>query len=70
MFSNDDQLLALREERLDGNKNWHDVNGAKLKETVTDLNGTNHFLILRAKNIGDWLNVQGTTVTGTVLVAT
>ena len=57
VFSNDDQLLALREERLAGNKNGYDVNGAKLKEIVTNLNGTDHCLILRTKNIGAWLNV-------------
>ena len=58
VFSNGNHLLALREERRDGKKNWDDVNG------------TNHCLILRAKNIGAWLNVRGTIVTGTVLSAT
>ena len=70
VFSNGDQLLALREERLDGKKNWYDVNGTKIKEIVTNLNRTDHCLILRAKNIGAWMNVRGTTVTGTLLAAT
>ena len=55
VFSNGNHLLALREERRDGKKNWDDVNG------------TNHCLILRAKNIGAWLNVRGNMVTGTLL---
>ena len=70
VFSNCDHQLSLREERHDGKKNWYDVNGTKLKEIVTDLNGTDYCLILRAKNIGAWLNVRGTTVTGTLLAAT
>ena len=70
MFSNGNQLLALREERLDGKKNCYDVNGTKIKEIVTNLNGNDHCLILRAKNIVTWLNVQDTTVTGTLLAAT
>ena len=69
MFFNGDQLLALREERHDGKKNWYDVNDAKLKEIVTNLNGTDHCLILRTKNIGAWMNVRGTMVTGILLVA-
>ena len=69
VFSNDNQLLTLREEWLD-EKNWYDVNVTKNKEIVTNLNGTDHFLILHAKNIGAWLNVQGTTATVTVLAAT
>ena len=60
----------LGKNRVTKKKNWYDVNGAKLKETVTDLNRTNHFLILWAKNIGAWLNARGATVTGTVLAAT
>ena len=70
VFSNGFHLLALREESLDGKKNWYDVNDAKLQEIVTNLNGSDHCLILRAKNIGAWLNVQGTTATGTVLSST
>ena len=50
-------------------KKRYDVNVTKLKEIVTNLNGNDHFLILRAKNIGAWMNVRGTTVTVTVLAA-
>ena len=49
VLSNYNQLLALREERLDVKKNWYDVNGTKIKEIVTNLNGTDHCLILRTK---------------------
>ena len=46
-----------------------DVNDAKLKELVSDLDSTDHCLILRDKNTGAWLNVRGTTVTGKVLAS-
>ena len=45
------------------------MNGAKLKGLVGNIIGTNRRLILRAKNTGDWLNIHGTAVTGTVLSA-
>ena len=68
-FSNDDHLLALREEIHDKHKKWDDVNDSKLKELVTDLNSTNHRLILHTKNTGDWMKLRVTTVTDTVLSA-
>ena len=69
-FFNADRLLVLREERRDGQKNRDDVNGDKLKDLVSGLDSVDRRLILHAKNTGAWLNVQGTTVTGTVLGAT
>ena len=66
-FSNADHLLALREEIHDKHKKWDDVNDSKLKELVTDLDETDHRLIICAINIGDWINVQCTIVVGTVL---
>ena len=70
MFSNGDQLLALREEILEEKKNRYDVNGNKIEEIVTNLNGTDNCLIVRAKNIGAWMNIWGATVNVTVLTAT
>ena len=58
----------LREERPD-KKIRDDVNDAKLEEVVVDLKGTYRLFILRTKNTVDCMNVQGNTVTGTVLMA-
>ena len=66
-FSTANSLLALREEILDGLKSRDDTNKAKLKGIVKYLESLDRHLILRAKNTGSWLNVWGTTVTGTVL---
>ena len=68
-FSNAIKFLVLREERRDGQKIWDNVNDAKLKGLVADLDGTSHCMIVRSRNTGAWLNVRGTTVTGTVLLA-
>ena len=65
-FSNDNHLLALREKRPNGQKNWDGVKDAKIKKPSTDIDSTNCCLILRAKNTGAWMNVRGTTVTSTV----
>ena len=54
-LANADHLLALMEERRHGQRSRDDVNDAKLKELVEDLDGTNRRLILRAKNTGAWL---------------
>ena len=62
-------LLALREERRDGQKIRYDVNDAKLKDIVADIDSSNWRLILRAKNKGICLNLLVTTVTGAVLFA-
>ena len=51
-------------------KIWDVVNSTKLKRLVKDLEASDLPLILHAKNTGSWLTVQGTTVTGTVLVST
>ena len=69
-FSNADHLLVLREERYDGQKIRDYTNDAKLKDLVSDLDSADQLVILRAKNTGAWLNVQGTMVTGTELAAT
>ena len=67
--SNSDQLLALGEERCDGEKNWDNANETKLKCLVRDFKGTNRCLIIRAKNTDYWMSVCSTTVSGTVLSA-
>ena len=65
-----DHLMALMEERRNGQKNQDDVNDAKLKKLVADLDGTNCCLILCAKKyIGDWLNVPYNMVTWKRLAA-
>ena len=69
-FPNAYHLLVLREERRDGKKIQDDFNNSKPKELVSGLDGTNHRLILCAKNTGAWLNIWGTAVPGTVLTAT
>ena len=61
--------MALREEVWDVQKNQEDTNDATLKGLVGYLISTNRRLILRTKNIGAFLNVQGTTVTVTVILA-
>ena len=65
-FSNADCLLGLREESYDGKKNQDNIKDATLKGLVRGLIVTKRCLILRTKITGEWLNVQGTTVTGTV----
>ena len=47
-FSNADHLLALREERRDGQKIRDGVNSAKLKDLVADLNSADRCIILSA----------------------
>ena len=68
-FSNADHLLALGEERRNGQKNWDEANKTTLKNLVRDLKGTDQRLIIRAKNTGAWLSVHSTTVSGTVFSA-
>ena len=67
---NSDHLLALREERRVRNKNRDDVNDAKLKGLVRNLNVSNSHFILCVKITYAWLNLRFTTVTGKVLTAT
>ena len=47
-----------------------DANESKLKVLVNDLEAHDRRLILRAKNTGSWLSIQGAVVTVTVLAAT
>ena len=68
-ISTTDHLLAIREEIHSGQKIRDDTNEAKLKSLVKYLKANDLSLTLRAKNIDYWLNVRGTTVTGTVLEA-
>ena len=70
MFSNDNYLLELREERHVRQKNQDYFINAKLKELVSDLNETDSCLIIHAKNTYAWLNVLFTTVTITVFLDT
>ena len=65
-FFNTNHLLALREERRDGQKKRDGANDATLNGLVGDLLGTKQSLTLRTKNTGAWLSVPGTTVPGTV----
>ena len=46
-----------------------DSNNAKTRGLVKNLESPELRLILLAKHTGSWLTVQGTTVTGTLLVA-
>ena len=67
VFSNDDHLWMLGEERHDGKKDREAVYKTKLKGLVHNLIGTDRRKILRAKSTGAWLSIHGTTVSGTVL---
>ena len=69
-FSNVDQLLDLWEERFDGQKNHDDVNNTTLNGLVVDLLGTDRCIILQANNMGAWMSIHDTTVSGTVLLDT
>ena len=64
VFYSADHVLALREESRAGQEKRDDINYATLKGLVGDFIDANWCLILRAKNIGSWLNSQGNTVTG------
>ena len=66
-FYNDDHLLLLREESLEGKKTLDDVNKATLKVLVQEFHITKEFIILQAKNTGACLSVHSTTVSGIVL---
>ena len=52
-----------------GQKLRDGTNDAKLEGLVRDIDTTVRSLILRAKITGAWLNVRGTTVTGTLFLA-
>ena len=62
--------MMPREERNDGQKIQDDINGAKLKELVAELDTLGHLLILHAKNTGARLNICSTMLTSTVLADT
>ena len=64
------QLMDLREEMDDKQKDQDDVNAAKLKGLVRDLDFTNWFIILCAKITGAWLNVGGNKVKDRILLVT
>ena len=57
MFSNAGRILALREERCDGQKNGDNINDTKLRVFVRDLHTTDLCFIVHTKITGDWLNV-------------
>ena len=69
-LSNADHLRTLGEERRGGKKDQEAAYKTKLKGLLRYLKVTNRRLILRAKSIGAWMSVSGTTVSGTVLSAT
>ena len=69
-FSNAFHLWTTIEEKRDGKKDRDAAYETKLKGLVRDLKGTDKGLLLRAKSTGDWMNVRGTIVSGTVLSAT
>ena len=69
VLSNAGHLLALGEEMHDRQKNRAEVNDATLKGLFRDLIVNDRSIILRDKNIGDWICVRGTTVSGTLLSA-
>ena len=69
-FSNANHLLALGEERRDGQKDQDDANETKTKGLVRDLKVIDRRQILQAKNTGAWMSVRSTTVSGTVFSAT
>ena len=56
-FSNSRHLLAIKEDRIDGQKNRDDTNYATLKVLVGYIIGTDRRLLLCAKNTGSWMNV-------------
>ena len=68
-FSTTDILQAVKEEIRDGRKTRDDVNEAKVEVIVDTLDTFDHHQFLRAKQTGSYMNIQGTTVTGTVLSA-
>ena len=49
-FFNAYHLLAIRDERREGQKIRTEVNNAKIKGLVADLNTSYHYIILSAKN--------------------
>ena len=68
-FSTADHLLVLREERRDNQKIRYDANWSKLKGLVRYLEVLDHRIIICAKNLGYWMTVWGTILTGIVIVA-
>ena len=69
-LSNADHLWTLSEEQRDGKEAWEVAYKSRLKGLVSDIQGTDKLLLLRAKSTGAWLSVHGTTVSGIVLSAT
>ena len=69
-FSSAYHLIALREERSDGQKIRNYTNKAKLKGLVKSLKALDRRFIIHTKNTGSYLIIRVTTVTGTVLAAT
>ena len=63
-------IQLVEEKWRDGKKYRDDANDKKLREIVSDQGAFDKFLFPRAKHMGSWLIVWGTTVIGTVLAAT
>ena len=69
-LSNADHLTILSKDKRDGKKARDVAYKSILKGLVISLQGTNKYLLLRARSTGAWLSVRGTAVSGTVLSST
>ena len=69
VFLTADHLWAVKEERRDRKKYRDDANDAKLSGIVNPQGNLEKRLFLRTKNLGSWMSVRGTAVTGVVLAA-
>ena len=68
-FSIADHLQAVKEERSNERKTRDDINEAKIEVIIHTFDKFDHCLLICSKQTRSWLTVQGTTVTGTVLLA-
>ena len=70
VFSTADHSWEVEGERQDSKKYRDAANDVKLQEIVSNQGAFEKRLFLRAKHMGAWLIVLGTTVTGTAFSAT
>ena len=68
--SNAYHLRTLSEDQCDWKKSWDVAYESRLKGLLSDLQGTDKLLLIRAKITGACLSVRNNTVSGTVLSAT
>ena len=64
-FSTVDHLQAVKEENIEVRKTRDGVNDVKLKGIVKDLGILDRRLLLHDKQMGYWIDIQGTKVTCT-----